>query len=261
MVNSMQKALIKKDIGYVTSDKSQFALYLVPLVFLVAIPIIFFLIFNFAPHVMQQILDILPMGRQFDAVDSYFVAYMLNSVMPVLFTMIPVMFASTMAASSFVGEKEKRTLETLLYCPLSLRQIYQAKVWASFLLSMIVTFVSFMIMLIVVIFGTRLTTGSVILPGLSWIFTVFLIAPAISVISIAFIVRGSAKAKTAEESFQGSVVFVLPLILIVIGQFAGVVMINMWYLMGAGVILCVTGAVMMRYCTGNFTYEVLLRRG
>ena len=46
-------------------------------------------------------------------------------------------------------EKEKRTLETLLYCPLSLRKIFQAKVLASFLLSMTVSLFSFAAMLLV----------------------------------------------------------------------------------------------------------------
>lgn len=40
--------------------------------------------------------------------------------------MIPVMASSVMAASSFVGEKEKHTLETLLYSPLSLKQLFQS---------------------------------------------------------------------------------------------------------------------------------------
>ena len=64
--------------------------------------------------------------------------------------MIPIMAASIMAASAFVGEKERHTLETLLYCPLTLKQIFQAKVWASFLLSMLVSLISFTAMLLVI---------------------------------------------------------------------------------------------------------------
>ena len=42
------------------------------------------------------------------------------------------MTASIMAASSFVGEKEKRTLETLLYSPLTVGQIFRARCWPLF---------------------------------------------------------------------------------------------------------------------------------
>ncbi|HIW21560.1 MAG TPA: ABC transporter permease subunit [Candidatus Dorea intestinavium] len=55
--------------------------------------------------------------------------------------------ASIMAAGSFVGEKEKRTLETLLYSPLSITKIFQAKVLASFLLSMFISFISFVFLI------------------------------------------------------------------------------------------------------------------
>ena len=48
--------------------------------------------------------------------------------MPPFFLFVPIMASSVMAASSFVGEKEKHTLETLLYSPLSLRQLFQSKV-------------------------------------------------------------------------------------------------------------------------------------
>ena len=48
--------------------------------------------------------------------------------MPLFFLIVPIMASSVMAASSFVGEKEKHTLETLLYSPLSLRQLFQSKV-------------------------------------------------------------------------------------------------------------------------------------
>ena len=66
--------------------------------------------------------------------------------MPLYFLIIPIMAATVMSATSFVGEKEKQTLETLLYCPLSLKQIFRAKVLASFLLSMLVSGISFVAM-------------------------------------------------------------------------------------------------------------------
>ena len=61
---------------------------------------------------------------------------LLNYVLPLFFLIIPVMTASVMASASFVGGQEKHTLETLLYGPLSLRQVFRAKVLAAFTLSM-----------------------------------------------------------------------------------------------------------------------------
>lgn len=56
--------------------------------------------------------------------------------------------SSVMAASSFVGEKEKHTLETLLYSPLSLKQLFQSKILAGFLVGMMVSYISFAAMML-----------------------------------------------------------------------------------------------------------------
>lgn len=62
---------------------------------------------------------------------------------------IPIMASSVMAASSFVGEKEKHTLETLLYSPLSLGRLFQSKILAGFSVGMMISYSSFAAMLLV----------------------------------------------------------------------------------------------------------------
>lgn len=123
----------------------------------------------------------------------------LNYILPVFFLIIPVMAASIMSASAFVGEKEKHTLETLLYCPLSVKQIFCAKVMASFFLSMLISFISFLAMLLVLEAETLFLMGSFLLPGISWFVILFLISPSVSLIAITLIVRGSAKAQSVKS--------------------------------------------------------------
>lgn len=71
----------------------------------------------------------------------------LNKIMPAFFLLIPVMASSVMAANSFVGEKEKHTLETLLYSPLSLKQLFQSQMLAGFSVGMLVSYISFAAMI------------------------------------------------------------------------------------------------------------------
>lgn len=108
-MNNGQFTLIKKYIRSITSNKQIFAvLLIVPLVLTVVLPSIFVLVLTQKPDAasdFQKLLD-----------------------MPPFFLIVPIMASSVMAASSFVGEKEKHTLETLLYSPLSLRQLFQSKV-------------------------------------------------------------------------------------------------------------------------------------
>lgn len=109
------------------------------------------------------------------------------------------MASSVMAASSFVGEKEKHTLETLLYSPLSLGQLFQSKILAGFSVGMMISFSSFAAMLLVMELESFFLTGNLLLPAASWLAIMLLIAPAIS---FAVTVRSSAKAQTIEEAQQ-----------------------------------------------------------
>ena len=264
MINSMQKAIIKKDFRSVVFNKNLLiALIIIPLVFTVFIPAVFILSVHFAPDDMgdfEQLLGLLQEDLQEEITGQTIIAFIFNNAMPMFFMIIPIMASSIMAASSFVGEKEKRTLETLLYAPLTLTQIFQAKVWASFLLSMVMTFGSFVVMLLVVESLALLTLGSMIVPGISWLFTMLVVAPAASLLAIVFIVGGSAKAKTIEESQQRAVFLVLPLVLMIVVQFSGVILISAWYLLALGAIVAAIAFILMRKSMSKFTYELLLKR-
>jgi ABC-type Na+ efflux pump permease subunit len=263
MINSMQTAVIKKDLRSITSNKRLFpVLIIVPLALTVILPSILILAISLAPEDLgdfQQLLNMLPISQQSDTLSRTIIGVILNGILPTFFTIVPIMAASVMAASSFVGEKEKRTLETLLYGPLSLKQIYQSKVLASFILSMLVSFISFFTMLAVVEIEILLTTGSILFPDISWLVTILLIAPAVSLLAVTLIVSGSAKAQTMEESQQRAIFLVLPLLLMIVGQFTGVIFINAWFLLGAGAILSVIAALFMKNSMRKFTYEMLLR--
>ena len=200
-----------------------------------------------------------PIEKQAGDINQVIIGLFLNNIMPIFFLIIPVMASSVMAASSFIGEKEKKTLETLLYCPLPLQQVFHAKILVSFLVSMIVTFASFAAMLLVVEIEIFLTMGCLILPAISWLIIMFLVSPAISLISITFIVRGSAKAQTMEESQQRAVFLVFPVLFLLIGQFTGILLVSNWILLGLGIVLALLAGLLMRGAVGKFNYETLLR--
>ena len=204
-------------------------------------------------------LELLPQGSRTGGVEMAVTGLILNYILPVFFLMIPIMTASIIAASSFVGEKEKHTLETLLYCPLSVKQIFQAKVLASFLFSMMVALISFAAMMIVLEMEAFFIMDRLIMPAAGWIVILCLLSPSISLITVTLIVRGSAKAQSVEESQQGAVFLIVPLILLVAGQFAGVMLLNVWILLGLGVLCALLAWVLLQKAVGRFTYEMLLK--
>lgn len=254
-------AMIHKDFRGVVSNRRLFAsLLIVPIVLTVLLPSIFVIAGHFTPDDpdLQQMLSLLPESIQESSLEQLIHQMLLNYILPVFFLMIPIMTASIMAASSFVGEKEKRTLETLLYAPLTLKEIFRAKVLACFLVSMLVSLISFATMLLVLETELFFLTGSGLLPGISWLVILLLVSPAISLIAITLIVRQSAKAKTVEESQQGAVFLIIPVVLLAIGQFTGVLMLSVWVLLGLGVLCALVAGLLLKRAMGSFTYEKLL---
>ena len=161
---------------------------------------------------------------------------------------------------TYAGDtSQKHTLETLLYCPLSVKQIFQAKVLASFLFSMMVALISFAAMMIVLETEAFFIMDMLIVPAAGWIVILCLLSPSISLITVTLIVRGSAKAQSVEESQQGAVFLIVPLILLVAGQFAGVMLLNVWILLGLGVLCALLAWVLLQKAVGRFTYEMLLK--
>lgn len=261
-MNAGQLAVIRKDVRGITSNKQVLMVMLVvPLVLTIVVPSALVLTAVLAPETvseLQTLLDMLPAAGAASSQQAIF-GLVLNNIMPAFFLLIPIMASSVMAASSFVGEKEKRTLETLLYSPLSLRQLFRAKILAGFSVGMMVSCISFAAMLLVLELEAFFLTGALIMPGTGWLAVMLLVSPAISLIAIAVTVRGSAKAQTVEEAQQRAVFLVFPIVVLLIGQFTGVILINSGLLWGLGTVLAALDVLLMRGTAGNFTYEKLLK--
>lgn len=261
-MNASQLALMKKDIRAITANKRALtAILLVPIALVVVLPSVFVLGITLVPDSLsdfQPLLDLLP-STQGKTLQQLMLGLLLNNIMPIFFLIIPIMASSVMAASSFVGEKEKHTLETLLYSPLSLRQLFQAKILAGFFMGAAVSLLSFIAMMLVMEVELLLLTGGGILPDASWLVVLLLISPAISLASIALTVRGSAKAQTIEEAQQRAVFLMLPIFALVAGQFSGLLLVNAWLLLAFGAVLALVDMLLMRGAAGKFTYEQLLK--
>jgi len=268
MINKMQIAIIKKDILSITANKRMLTVLItVPLVMTVVLPLLFILIILLLPVDSPDMLQLIQLlessypeinNLSNERMQYALVDMIMNNVIPVFFILIPVMASSVMASGSFVGEKEKSTLETLLYCPLSLKEIFNAKITASFLLSMAVSVFSFIVMMIVSEILFFVLTGTIIIPNINWLIVLLLVSPSAAVISINLIVRNSAKAQSFEEAQQSSLFLVLPVMLLVVGQFTGIMMISVKLFLLIGVVMAAIAVLTFKSSFGKFNYEALL---
>src|SRR5699024_9691631 len=101
--------------------------------------------------------------------------------------------------------------------------------------------------------------GRLVVPSVSWLVVMLLISPSISLIAVTLIVRSSAKAQRVEESQQAAVFLIIPLILLITGQFTGVLLMSVWILLGLGGVCAILAWFLLQKSMGRFTYEKLLQ--
>lgn len=140
------------------------------------------------------------------------------------FLIIPLMASSVIASDSFAGEKERKTIEALLATPISDSELFFGKMLVSFIPSMLVTLLSFVVYSVlfdVLSFG--IFNGMILLPNLDWILMILGLAPAVALASIGLTVIISSRVKGFREAQQISVILLLPILALVFGQVAGAV--------------------------------------
>ncbi len=99
---------------------------------------------NFPDEDMRNKLASLP------SLEYKFVYLFLTFMMIPFFLMVTIINSMVTAANSFVGEKERNTLETLLFAPISIKELFIGKVLSSFIPASGITFTAYLLNLILV---------------------------------------------------------------------------------------------------------------
>jgi ABC-2 type transport system permease protein len=190
------------------------------------------LIENLPRHVQEQLAGMNGDQAMIYIMATYFFAP--------FFLIIPLMTSSVISSDSFAGEKERKTIEALLATPISDGELFLGKMLVSFIPSMIVTVTSFAVYTVVFdVMALDIFNGVLLLPNIDWFLLIFGLAPTVALASIGLTVMISVKVKGFREAQQISVVLMIPVLALVVGQAAGVVV------FGPVVILALIGLFML----------------
>lgn len=236
-------AITRKDLTETFSTTQLvFPLVVVPLVIVLGYPTIFLTALRYAPSSASGLADFasgfppssIPASLHLSHVGqaAYIgVVYLFAG----FFLIVPVMVSTVIAANSFAGEKERRTLEGLLYTPISDLELVVGKIAASFLPAMAFTGLCFVLYGAVVNLLGLPIVGSVFFPTPNWWALVLLLVPSVSAFVISLVVLISIKARGFQEAnaIGGSVV--LPIIGVVAAQASGIMV------MSAGIVTAAAG--------------------
>lgn len=174
------------------------------------------LIANLPRHVQEQLVGMTEQQVMIYIMAIYFFAP--------FFLIIPLMASSVISSDSFAGEKERKTIEALLATPISDGELFLGKMLVSFIPSMIVTIISFAVYTAVFdVMAYGIFNGMLLLPNIDWILLIFGLAPTVALASIGLTVMVSAKVKGFREAQQISVVLLIPVLALIIGQATGAI--------------------------------------
>jgi ABC-2 type transport system permease protein len=264
------RTLAVRDLMVVTRSKAMMLpMLIVPLIFIVAIPAAVGLL---APQMaaageagdFAQFLAMMPapLRETFAGYDEaqVIVVAMLEHLFAPMFLIIPMMVASTIAAGSFVGEKERKTLEALLHTPTTDTELFLGKLLASWVPAFVVGLGAFVLYGLVANLSAWQVMDRVFFPNAMWVALVLWLAPAASGLGLGVMILISSKVSTFQDAYQLGALVVLPVLLLVFGQVAGVLYLNVLAVMLVGLLLWLVDAAILWFGVRSFKRSEIIAR-
>jgi len=261
-------AVMRKDWLELARNKQVVApLLIIPLLFVVIIPTAVILLGNNAALTssitgLQGFLDNLPNGivpEGFTMEQTVVYAVIVYFMAP-FFLIIPVMVASITASSSFVGEKERRTIEGLLYTPITDRELVLAKALVSVIPSVLLTWASFLLYTVLVNALGAPLMGGLFFPTWTWAIIILALVPIVAFLATSLIVAVSGRSTTMQGAQGSAMLIVFPVIALVVGQATGLLLFDIAIAILASAILLVIDVAVFMVAVGRFQRERIVTR-
>ncbi|MGP7818690.1 ABC transporter permease subunit [Niallia sp. 01092] len=272
MNNNVIKALITKDIRTIIRSKSLLmVLIIIPIVLGFVIPtaiiasIRFFAVEStLGPDVKKLLTKFLAevpnVSLALDTFKQQMIYIFVNYLFASFFLLVPIVTASVTAANSFVGEKERRTLESLLFAPITIKELFVAKILASFLPSYFISIVSFIMTGISINILSYPLFHQIIFPTGNWVILITCLSPMILLLTILLNILISARVQTYQEAQNIGGIIVLPVIAMVIGQVSGLFLIGTKMMLLLSIALLIINLLLIKKIAKNNDRHVLFEK-
>lgn len=260
-----------KDLKEVRQNRAAWIPALVvPLIFVVVLP----LGVTLAPHFLQSTSPLTapsgPVGMMRERIPvlaaelagldelQTWVVLMTGYFFAPFILIFPLMFSTIVGSESFAGERERKTIEALLYTPASDGELFLGKMLAAFVPAVALTWVSFLVYGVVVNGAGWSVMGRIWFPPLSWWPLMLWVTPAVAVLGVATTVLISARVRTFMEAYQMSASLVVLVLALVAGQVTGVLYLSLPAVLAVGLAFWLVDGVLIGLGIRTFRREALL---
>ena len=177
-----------------------------------------------------------------------------------LFLLLPIFIPSVLASYTIVGEKRERTLEPVLATPIRTWELLLGKMLSALIPALGITIASAALFVagILAFAVTDRVRAVIVTPG--WVLAVLVDTPLLALIGVALIVVLSSRVNDPRTAQQISAVLVVPVLGLLFGQLAGVVVLGPALALGIGIILAGIAALALWFAARLFQREVILTR-
>lgn len=174
---------------------------------------------------LSQALEVLPQEAQDELkgdTDAGRSAYALAVYLfaPVA-VVVPITISTAVGAATIVGERERGTGEFLAHSPAGIREIFYGKLAASLLPGYLTTIVGFGVYSLIVNTIVGPEVGGWFFPTRQWWILMLWVVPPFLALTLALVLRLSAKVKSTAAAQQASALVSLPLIMVAYSQATG----------------------------------------
>jgi ABC-2 type transport system permease protein len=258
------RAIVRKDLKVVSQSKAVLIpLLIVPVIMFVIMPAVLALLMPLSMNMpgaslssIEPFLENLPAGLQAELAEyslmQRMLAFMLVYAFAPLFLIVPMMTASVIAADSFAGEKERKTLEALLYTPTTDRQLLSGKLLAAWIPANFTALAGFVLYTIVVNAASWPVMGRIFFPNLMWIVLLVWVSPAVAGLALGTMVIVSQRVKTFQEAYQLGASVIVPVLLLVYAQIGGLMYFSVGLALAVGLVFWIIDAGLLWYGVKTF---------
>lgn len=256
------RAIVARDLRAVRRSKAVIIpMMSVPVILMVVLPLVVGYAARRASRTGEEIgfLDSLPsqLAEPIAALppEEQLLTLVLGFLLAPLFLIVPLMVSAVLAADAFAGEKERRTMETLLHLPIADRDLFIAKFLTGFLPAVAVSWIGFLCFAVVANAVSWGIVDGLVVPNALWLIVIFWVAPAIATLGLGIMVRVSARCRTTQEANQLGGAVILPLVFLAVGQSTGLLLVDEPLAFGIGAVIWVVALTLVVRGAARFTRD------
>lgn len=175
-----------------------------------------------------------------------------------MYLILPLMVSAVIGADSFAGEKERKTLEALIYSPTTDGELYLGKMLSCWLPAVAVGIGGALVYGLVANLTAGGIMGEPLFPNAMWLVLALWVAPGAAGLGLAAMVLVSSRVRSFQEAYQLGSIVVLPIVVLFIAQFAGVLYFSIPAVLGLGLLLWLVDAALLFYGARSFQRSELI---